>query len=114
MSVKEEMERQFGSKTLDRLIKAREFFDALDAMTEAFQALKARVEVLEARGTEYVGAWQRALAYRRGMVATADGGMWVALRDTVAGEQPGKVLDAWQLSAKAARPVVRVKTSREE
>ncbi|WP_049735573.1 hypothetical protein [Rhizobium ecuadorense] len=114
MSVKEEMERQFGNKALERVIKAGEFFDALDAITEAIQSLKARVELLEGRGIEFAGSWQRALPYRRGTVVTASGAMWTALRDTTEGEQPGKALEAWQLSAKSARPAVRLKTGREQ
>lgn len=114
MAVKEEIERQFGRKALDRLVRAGELFDVADAFTEAFQALKARVAVLESRGIEFCGTWQRACEYRRGSVVSADGAMWVALRDTVDGEAPGKAPDAWQLTVKSARPVVRAKASGRE
>lgn len=88
---------------------------ALIAATTASTAAKlrvlcARVEQLEAGGVRYAGIWQRALPYQRGTVVTSSGAMWVALRDAAEGEQPGKVLDAWQLAAKA----VRVKTEGQE
>ncbi|TCU38759.1 transposase [Rhizobium azibense] len=111
MSVKKEMERRFGSKALDRLIKAGELFDAVDAITETLQSLKARVEALESRGIEFAGVWQRAVPYRRGTVVTASGAMWTALRDTVEGESPGKALDAWQLSQKSIKPTTHVKAA---
>ncbi|WP_327205888.1 hypothetical protein [Rhizobium beringeri] len=47
MTVKQEMERQFGRKGLERVVKAGELFDAVDAITEAFQRLQTRVAALE-------------------------------------------------------------------
>jgi Zn-dependent protease len=111
MTVKEEMQRQFGPQSLERAIKAGELYDAVDALTAAIKSLAARVEALEIGGIKYLGTWQRALSYRKGTVATSGGSLWIALRDTVEGEQPGKALDAWQLAAKAARPVVRAKAN---
>ncbi|MDK4731564.1 transposase [Rhizobium sp. CNPSo 3490] len=85
---------------------SRRMVHALIAATTATTAAKlrvlgARVEQLENGGIRYAGIWQRAIGYQRGAVVTSNGAMWVALRDTSEGERPG---DAWQLSAKAARP----------
>jgi hypothetical protein len=63
--------------------------------------LECRLAEIESGGVRYAGTWQRAIPYRKGTVITSAGSMWVALRDTAEGEQPGKVPSAWQLSAKA-------------
>ena len=44
--------------------------------------------------------WQRSQTYGKGHVVTHDGSMFTAVRNVADGEQPGKVIDAWQLSAK--------------
>lgn len=83
-----------------------------DYVRRQVEPLEARIEVLESRGIEFCGVWQRANSYRRGSVVSADGAMWTAIRDTVAAEAPGKVPDAWQLTVKsAARPVVRARAN---
>jgi hypothetical protein len=73
-----------------------------DYIRRRVEPLEERIAALESHGIKYAGAYQRAVSYRRGTVVTSDGAMWVALRDTTEGERPGKVHDAWQLSAKAA------------
>ncbi len=105
----EELRRPLSTRCVHALIAA-----TTAATGAKLTALSARVEQLEAGGIRYAGTWQRALPYRKGTVVTSGGGMWVALRDTAEGEQPGKALDAWQLSAKSARPAVRVKTETRE
>ncbi|MGO6667959.1 transposase [Rhizobium ruizarguesonis] len=105
----EELRRPLSTRSVHALIAG------VTASTAAkLKALSARIEQLEAGGVRYAGTWQRALPYRKGTVVTSGGGMWAALRDTAEGEQPGKALDAWQLSAKSARPVVRTKATGEQ
>ncbi|MBY5849713.1 transposase [Rhizobium leguminosarum] len=105
----EELRRPLSTRSVHALIAG------VTASTAAkLKALSARIEQLEAGGVRYAGTWQRALPYRKGSIVTSGGGMWAALRDTAEGEQPGKALDAWQLSAKSARPAVRVKTETRE
>ncbi|MBX4989379.1 transposase [Rhizobium lentis] len=102
----EELRRPLSTRCVHALIAG------VTASTAAkLKALSARIEELEAGGVRYAGTWQRALAYRKGSVVTCGGGMWAALRDTSEGERPGDALDAWQLAAKAARPVVRAKAT---
>jgi hypothetical protein len=108
MTVKEEMERRFGRQTLERLVKAGELFDVVDALTATIQSLRARVDALESHGVKYAGTWQRALPYRKGMVVTSDGAMWTALADAPEGVQPGSNTAYWQLSQKS-KPTKRVK-----
>lgn len=105
----EELRRPLSTRCVHALIAAT------TASTAAkLRVLSARVEQLEAGGVRYAGIWQRALSYPKGTVVTSDGGMWVALRDTSEGEKPGEAPNAWQLAAKAARPIVRVKKERQE
>jgi hypothetical protein len=105
----EELRRPLSTRSVHALIAG------VTASTAAkLKAISARIEQLEAGGVRYAGTWQRALPYRKGSIVTSGGGMWAALRDTAEGEQPGKALDAWQLSAKSARPAVRVKTETQE
>ncbi|WSH22773.1 transposase [Rhizobium ruizarguesonis] len=105
----EELRRPLSTRSVHALIAG------VTASTAAkLKAISARIEQLEAGGVRYAGTWQRALPYRKGSIVTSGGGMWAALRDTAEGEQPGKALDAWQLSAKSARPAVRVKTETRE
>ncbi|MGN7802945.1 transposase [Ensifer sp. 22521] len=99
---KEELRRPLSTRCVHSLIAAT------TASTAAkLRALSARVEQLEAGGVRYAGTWQRALPYRKGTVVTSSGSMWVALRDVAEGEQPGKLLDAWQLASKATRATGR-------
>ncbi|MGO6778867.1 transposase [Rhizobium ruizarguesonis] len=105
----EELRRPLSTRSVHALIAG------VTASTAAkLKALSARIEQLEAGGVRYAGTWQRALPYRKGTVVTSGGGMWAALRDTSEGEKPGNAPDAWQLAAKAARPIVRVKTEGQE
>ncbi|TBD68316.1 transposase [Rhizobium ruizarguesonis] len=105
----EELRRPLSTRSVHALIAG------VTAATGAkLTALSARIEQLEAGGVRYAGTWQRALPYRRGSVVTSGGGMWAALRDTSEGEKPGDAPDAWQLAAKAARPVVRAKPGKQE
>lgn len=76
-----------------------------DGPLKRIAELEAKVAALEGHGVKYAGTWQRAVPYRRGTVTTAEGGMWIALRDTAEGEAPGKALDAWQLAEKTRRRV---------
>ncbi|MGO6843938.1 transposase [Rhizobium ruizarguesonis] len=102
----EELRRPLSTRSVHALIAG------VTASTAAkLKALSARVEQLENGGIRYAGTWQRALPYGRGSVVTSGGGMWAALRDTSEGERPGDAPDAWQLAAKAARPVVRSKAT---
>lgn len=105
----EELRRPLSTRSVHALIAG------VTASTAAkLKALSARIEQLEAGGVRYAGTWQRALPYRKGTVVTSGGGMWAALRDTSEGEKPGDAPAAWQLAAKAARPIVRVKTEGQE
>ncbi|MGR9204113.1 transposase [Rhizobium leguminosarum] len=112
------LDTSFTEEQLQRPLSRRMVHALIAATTAAtgakLKALAARIEELEAGGVRYAGTWQRAVGYRKGTVVTSGGGMWTALRDTAEGEQPGKALDAWQLSAKSPRPVVRMKTGRQE
>ncbi|MGO7508893.1 transposase [Rhizobium ruizarguesonis] len=105
----EELRRPLSTRCVHALIAA-----TTAATGAKLTALSARIEQLEAGGVRYAGTWQRAMPYRKGTVVTSGGGMWAALRDTSEGERPGDAPDAWQLAAKAARPVVRVKTETRE
>lgn len=105
----EELRRPLSTRCIHALIAA-----TTAATGAKLTALSARIEQLEAGGVRYAGTWQRAMPYRKGTVVTSGGGMWVALRDTCEGEKPGDARDAWQLAAKAARPIVRVKTEGQE
>ncbi len=68
---------------------------------EGHNKLADRVQgELEGHGIKYAGVHQKALSYPRGSAVTSSGSLWIALRDTREGEQPGKVPDAWQLAAK--------------
>jgi hypothetical protein len=112
------LDTNFTEEQLQRPV-SRRLVHALIAATTAstgakLRVLSARVEQLEAGGVRYAGIWQRALPYPKGTVVTSGGGMWVALRDTSEGEKPGDAPNAWQLAAKAARPIVRVKKEMQE
>ncbi|PDS74695.1 transposase [Rhizobium sp. L43] len=105
----EELRRPLSTRSVHALIAG-----ATASTAAKLKALSARIEELEAGGVRYAGTWQRALAYQKGTVITNTGSMWVALRDTSEGERPGDAPDAWQLAAKAARPVVRAKATGEQ
>jgi len=105
----EELRRPLSTRSVHALIAG-----ATASTAAKLKALSVRVEELEAGGVRYAGTWQRAMPYRKGSVVTSGGGMWVALRDTSEGERPGDAPDAWQLAAKAARPVVRAKATGEQ
>ena len=72
-----------------------------DAIREAIEPLRKRIDRLEERGVKYVGTWQKAADYARGDVVTDQGSMWVCLKDGQTGSRPSNAPDAWQLSAKA-------------
>jgi hypothetical protein len=112
------LDTNFTEEQLQRPLSRRMVHALIAATTAAtgakLTALSARIEQLEAGGIRYAGIWQRALPYGKGTVVTSGGGMWVALRDTSEGERPGDAPDAWQLAAKAARPVVRTKGTGEQ
>jgi hypothetical protein len=112
------LDTNFTEEQLQRPLSRRVVHALIAATTAAtgakLKALAARIEQLEAGGVRYAGTWQRAMPYRKGSVVTSGGGMWVALRDTSEGERPGDAPDAWQLAAKAARPVVRTKGTGEQ
>lgn len=116
--IKTGLDSNFTEEQLQRPLSRRMVHALVAATTAAtgvkLKALAARIEELEARGVRYAGTWQRAMPYRKGSVVTSGGGMWAALRDTSEGEKPGNAPDAWQLAAKAARPIVRVKTEGQE
>ncbi|MBB2698995.1 UNVERIFIED_ORG: hypothetical protein GGI66_003672 [Rhizobium esperanzae] len=114
MSLIDEMTKQFGAAALTKPMSRGEAYQLLDALKSVLLEHQARLDAMESHGVRYCGVYQKALSYRRGDVVTASSSMWTALRDTAEGEQPGKALDAWQLSAKAARPAVPVKTERQE
>ncbi|MGO6724411.1 MULTISPECIES: transposase [Rhizobium] len=114
MSLTDAMMKQFGIDALKQAMTRREAYPLLDALKDEIIELKNRLDAIESHGVKYAGVYQKALAYRRGMVVTSSGAMWVALADTPEGVAPGSNGAFWQLSAKAARPVVRVKTRREE
>lgn len=113
--IKAGLDTAYSVEELRRPLSTRSVHALIAAMTAAtgakLSALSARIEELEAGGVRYAGTWQRAMAYRKGSVVTSGGGMWAALRDTREGEKPGDAPDAWQLAAKAARPVVRAKST---
>lgn len=111
MTIREKMEQEFGRQTLERVIKAGEFFDAVDAITEAFQGLKARVEMLESHGVRYCGVWQRALPYRKGSLVTSSGALWVCLAEAPEGVMPGTNPSIWQLAQKSIKPTKRVRAN---
>lgn len=94
----EELRQPLSTRCVHALIAG-----AVASTASKLTALSARIEQLETGGVRYCGIWQRALPYRKGTVVTSGGAMWVALRDTAEGEQPGKTLDAWQLASKATR-----------
>lgn len=76
--------------------------DQLEPLRKRLDALERRADAAEERGLEYRGIWQRAAAYRRGDVVTADGSLFVAIKAVGPGEQPGKSED-WQLCVKRGR-----------
>lgn len=106
MSVKSKMLSEFGPKALKRPATCGELYAAIDAVTESFQALKARVEELEAAPIRYRGVWQRADEYRRGHVVTDNGSAWCAIRNVPVGERPGSSA-GWQLMVKAGKDASR-------
>ncbi|MEY9532165.1 transposase [Sinorhizobium fredii] len=105
------LDSNFTEEQLQRPLSRRIAHALIASVTAAtaakLTALSARVERLEAGGVKYCGTWQRALEYGKGSAVTANGALWVALRDTAEGEQPGKVVDAWQLAAKGGKPMQR-------
>lgn len=105
----EELRRPLSTRSVHALIAG-----ATASTAAKLKALSARIEQLEAGGVRYAGTWQRAMAYRKGSLVTSGGSLWAALRDTSEGERPGDAPNAWQLAAKAARPVVRAKTGKQE
>lgn len=53
MGLLETMTAQYGADALKRqAVSAAEFYEALDAMTEAFKGLKARLDVFEAEKSQ--------------------------------------------------------------
>jgi hypothetical protein len=67
------------------------------ALVVNVKKLQSRIDALEQGNVKFVGVWQRALAYRRGSLATCDGSLWAAVRDTHVDERPGAGSTAWQL-----------------
>lgn len=102
MSLRQKMVEKFGERAVKRTVRAGELYDTADAITEAFQALKKRVDALEEAPVRYRGVWQRADNYGRGHMVTYDGSAWCAVKDVPHGEQPGKS-NCWQLVVKAGR-----------
>lgn len=74
-----------------------------EAAEAALAALTARLETVETRGLEYCGAYQRAMAYRRGSAVTEAGSLWIALRAVEPGEMPADNPSAWQLAVKKGK-----------
>ena len=81
-----------------RTLISKEFRDR----DETIDALRQRVEALEAGGISYAGTYQRAMPYSRGAMVTHKGSMWAALKSVPAGVEPGDP-DHWQLAVKAGR-----------
>jgi hypothetical protein len=71
----------------------------LPVLRDVSEMRKALGEI-QARGIFYEGVWQPPVAYCRGAVTTLDGALWVAARNTLPTERPGKS-DAWQLARKS-------------
>lgn len=76
--------------------------DELTPIRRQMTELERRVAEVETKGLEFVGTFQRAATYRRGQAVSFDGSLWIALRDTQSGEEPGQS-KAWQLAVKRGR-----------
>lgn len=79
----------------------------LSSVVARLNSIELRLAELESGGVRFAGVWQRALRYGKGSTVTADGALWIALKDTSAGEKPGEVPAAWQLCVKSARSNAR-------
>lgn len=120
MSLRDEINNA-TSEHLKAPVSSGNFYKTIEAITEAFQALKKRVEAIENRekdaqqkalldrvqaleegGIRYRGVHQRAQGYLKGDVVTCKGDSWIALRLIKETEEPGKC-DGWQLMAKAGK-----------
>jgi hypothetical protein len=87
--------------------------DAIDTVAIAIKGyldrlearINKRLDALElnqkdVRALTYKGVWQRADSYEKNNTVTADGGIWIAIRDTA--EKPG-ASDDWQMAVRAGR-----------
>jgi hypothetical protein len=72
------------------------------AIADALGPIERRLIMLESRGIQYCGAYQRSAEYKRGDVVSQSNTMWCAICDTGPGEIPG-VSHYWQLCDKSER-----------
>ncbi|ASY70309.1 hypothetical protein SF83666_c29020 [Sinorhizobium fredii CCBAU 83666] len=93
----EELRRPLSTRCVHALIAA-----TTAATAAKLTALSGRVAELEGGGVRYLGAYQRAMEYRRGSVVTFASSMWTALDDVPAGVQPGSNPAFWQRSEKGS------------
>jgi len=102
MGVREKMLDEFGPEVLKKPVSKNEFYASIDAMTEAYKAVKDRLDELEAAPIRYCGVWQKSEDYKRGSVVTDGGSAWHAVKDTKSADRPG-ASDSWQLMVKGVR-----------
>jgi hypothetical protein len=72
-----------------------------DEVFPQLEALRKRVEQLEATHMKYVGVWKQGTPYREGNFVTYKGAMWACRADNESAT-PGKS-PAWQLAVKSGR-----------
>lgn len=94
--VAKEIQKETGQGRLMELMALEGVRRCMFMLIEISDQLKE----IESRGVRYRGIYQRSDEYKRGDLATFDGSMWCAIRDT--SECPAKSQD-WQLAVKRGR-----------
>jgi hypothetical protein len=70
------------------------------SILDALAPLERRLALLEAKGIQYCGAYQRAADYKRGSVCSQSNTMWIAVSDVPPNEIPG-ISALWALCDKS-------------
>jgi hypothetical protein len=69
-------------------------------IANALGPIERRLILLEAKGIQYCGAYQRSADYKRGDVVSQSNTMWIAVCDMGSNEIPG-ISQLWQLADKS-------------
>lgn len=72
-------------------------------LSERINALQKRIDEMSNAGLEYMGVYQRAMAYRRGHAVTHDGSLWIANKTTLLPPASPEGKDDWTLAVKRGR-----------
>ena len=88
--------------SLTRTFKEKNLSARLGQLEKRQDSLINRVSVVEEKGINFRGTWQRAQNYARGDLVGFDGSGWVAIADVAPLEEPGRCAK-WQLFIKKGK-----------